>query len=742
MESYIKNFNIPKIKDKIVSSREFWESVSNKNSNCFTLLHNNIRSVSKNIDELKVFIDGCLGGLDCLILTETFKICDKNLFNLQGYTSIYNSGDLNKNDGILVYVKNGIDLEYEFVKIGPVNAILFRLGFHSVRINILAVYRSPSLCPSEFITDLEKFLQKNRPNSKVSLIVGDLNIDLIIDSTNREEYLNVLSEYGYLSTINSPTREKACYDHIMLKGSIQLDTVCSMVVDHLITDHKPVVVQIDFLENCKKSIKNDQSREFVNFRKLRQLLKNETWSSVIDKDDSHHSMDAFFEIFSRFIEQSKYLVNINRNERKRTPWITKGLVRSINYKNEIYKKCKNNPSNILLTNELKRYNCTLKQLIAKRKVEYYRNEINSKAKNPDQLWKVLRNFDRKTPLMQPTSVANNVGKKITDKKELPDVFNEFFIGIGEKLAKEIKNTSVKFKLKRNVNSIVLMETDEDEVIKIIHSLKNSKSAGIDKITTDILKNTAEFIATPITFVINRAIEMGQYPDVLKKSIVVPLYKSGDRSLCSNYRPISISPVISKIFEKVLKVRITKFLDKYGLISDQQYGFRAGRSTQNAIAYLTGKIYKAIDDKIPTICVFIDLAKAFDTVSHHELLLSLERIGFRGESLKLMESYLSHRLQAVKIGDEVGTFREVKYGVPQGTVLGPLLFVIYINDLFDLPSVGDILSFADDTAIIYQDTSWGNLKKKIEVDFAQIIEFLNYKVLTINVEKTKFVAFTS
>lgn len=200
--------------------------------------------------------------------------------------------------------------------------------------------------------------------------------------------------------------------------------------------------------------------------------------------------------------------------------------------------------------------------------------------------------------------------------------------------------------------------------------------------------------------------------------------------------------LSKIFEKILKIRIISYLEKYKIISEKQFGFREARSTQDAIALLTSKIYNALDKNTPALGIFVDLAKAFDTVSHSELLNILENIGFRGNSYRLMESYLNNRRQCVKIEDCISQYKNVTYGVPQGTILGPILFTIYINGMFNLPCSGEIISYADDTVILYEDVTWGSLKNKVEKDFETIADFLSARLLTINAQKTHFIPFTS
>lgn len=195
-------------------------------------------------------------------------------------------------------------------------------------------------------------------------------------------------------------------------------------------------------------------------------------------------------------------------------------------------------------------------------------------------------------------------------------------------------------------------------------------------------------------------------------------------------------------ETVLKNRILEYLNKYKIVSESQFGFREGRSTQDAISLLISRAYKALDESKPALCIFVDLAKAFDTVDHNKLIDSLEELGFRDVSLKLMKSYLHDRKQCVSVNGVVSETRTVQFGVPQGTVLGPLLFNLYVNNLFLQNSKGQIISFADDTAIFYEDDSWKSLLKTVSNDFKNLKNWFDSRLLTINFQKTKYIPFAT
>nr|CAI5836261.1 unnamed protein product [Callosobruchus analis] len=336
------------------------------------------------------------------------------------------------------------------------------------------------------------------------------------------------------------------------------------------------------------------------------------------------------------------------------------------------------------------------------------------------------------------------GRIIKNPNEVANAFAEFYTNVGTELSSKIeKCEKYTFGNKQQISkSIFLKPTCENHVIEKIINLKNNKSPGHDGIKAEHIKEIVMEIAKPLTCLFNNCIEQGIFPETFKSSIVKPIFKTGSKTNLSNYRPISLITNFAKIFEKILHDQVTNFLERNELFSPKQYGFRQARSTQDAIVDLTTHIYKALDVKRPAMAIFVDLAKAFDTVNHDKLLEMMEYHGFRGLSYKLFKSYLTGRLQRVKIGDTFSKSKIIKCGVPQGTVLGPTLFNLYMSDLFQLHTQGHIVTFADDTAILYEEKDWRELRNKVEADLDLIFHYFQNKCLTVNSQKTFFVPFAS
>lgn len=250
------------------------------------------------------------------------------------------------------------------------------------------------------------------------------------------------------------------------------------------------------------------------------------------------------------------------------------------------------------------------------------------------------------------------------------------------------------------------------------------------------------ISKPIAHICNLALATGVFPEALKKSIIIPIYKSGDRGIINNYRPISLLPTLGKILEKVMNKRLLHYLESNKFISQNQYGFRKHISTSDALNHVISLISRKLDSNYKCLGVFLDLAKAFDTVFIPSLVNKMEHLGIRGIPLQLFNSYLSGRTQTVRVGEYVSDEQPLSFGVPQGSVLGPTLFLIFIDGLCHLQlHNADITTFADDTVLIFHGSTWNEVKNNAELGLAKVMEWLNLNILSLNLDKTKYITFS-
>lgn len=250
------------------------------------------------------------------------------------------------------------------------------------------------------------------------------------------------------------------------------------------------------------------------------------------------------------------------------------------------------------------------------------------------------------------------------------------------------------------------------------------------------------ICEPLSIIFNKCIAQGKWPEHFKKAEVIPIFKAGEKSKTNNYRPISLISNLAKIFERMIHNRFTEFFNEFNIISNNQFGFRKGTGCDNALASITEFIYNRLDLTKPVIATFLDLAKAFDTVNHEILYDKLYRLGIRGLALDLIKSYLKNRIQVVNVNGNISSCEYLNIGVPQGSILGPLLFLIYINDLLDSIPNCIIVSYADDTVILCSEDDWNETAIVMNLSLEQVFQWLVNNQLTINVQKTVYITFAN
>jgi len=380
--------------------------------------------------------------------------------------------------------------------------------------------------------------------------------------------------------------------------------------------------------------------------------------------------------------------------------------------------------------------------IYKQKVEEYKKSENEKiiqsSINKQQaIWKVI-----------------NKEQKSKNKKELnpnchltSDDMNTFFCTIGPETTQKISHTATRSwdllkGMKPCGSSLYFVPTDNNEVLKTIKSLKNKDTKDIYGLSTKVLKQINEEIAYPITILINKCMEEGVFPNELKVAVVTPIHKEGDIDTCANYRPISVLPTISKVFEAVIRDRLVKYFEGFGLFSNSQNGYRKNRSTATALLQQIEIIKKSIDNHQPVQIAACDLSKAFDTMSHSDLLNKLEFYGVRGVPYKLLESYLQDRSQIVKWNGEASTRMPINYGVPQGSILGPLLFIIYTNDLsINVTNCQACIQYADDTSFLITGKTNEEMASNTEETLKEAKQWFDANKLKINENKTQKLAFS-
>ena len=376
--------------------------------------------------------------------------------------------------------------------------------------------------------------------------------------------------------------------------------------------------------------------------------------------------------------------------------------------------------------------------------KHYSDLLNENISNVKRTWQILKSI-----------VNKNKANKIQDKFKLSDgtltsdksiistKFNEFCIRIGPNLAHKIPNqreSPLHFMGQPTVNSIYLSEVTPEEIIKILQSLKNG-AAGYDGLSSSLLKMVGSLIVNPLAYICNLSLKQGVFPTELKIANVLPLYKSDDPFCFNNYRPVSLLCVLSKVFEKVMYNRLLDFLEDQKFFVNEQFGFRKLHSSYMALMILIDKLIESLDRGEYVIGIFLDFSKAFDTVDHKILLQKLYHYGIRGPAYDWFYSYLTDRKQYVTYNGMSSNTKNVMRGVPQGSILGPLLFLVYINDLCSVCEYATPILFADDTNLFCSGKDLQTIQMEINTALTKISTWLKVNKLSLNIKKTHYMVFT-
>ena len=383
-------------------------------------------------------------------------------------------------------------------------------------------------------------------------------------------------------------------------------------------------------------------------------------------------------------------------------------------------------------------------LLRKSKKNYYSRYFLEHQSNVKKTWDGIRNLINvsKKKNLSPTKLIYKNEEKVTNV-DMAESLNDFFVNIGSSVEAKIPKSQRHFSSflgSPNNKSIFLKPCTAIEVLEIINSLKSSKSCGPNSISTNLLIEFANFLIYPLVSIINLSLKQGIFPSLNKEADVCPIHKKNEKYKCENYRPISLLPNISKIFECVMYSRLDNFLDLSDTIYTFQFGFRKNYSTNHALLSIVEQIKAALDKKMFSCGVFIDLEKAFDTVNHQILISKLYHYGIRGVANKWFTSYLSNRFQKVSLNGESSKRLPITCGIPQGSILGPLLFLIYINDMHLSVEHSVIYHFADDTNLLYSCKTFKNLRKRVNRDLQLPYDWLCANRLSLNTGKTEFIVF--
>ena len=699
-----------------------------KSKNSFSLFHTNIQSLNHNFDDLNILLSTLKFDFDIIALTETWNSIEKkNTFNpgkLEGYYPYQGTMGNTLRGGCGIYIKQNLkyferkDLNISFYDVNNEFQSFWIeiINKNSANIILGTFYRHPKPnSDTTFNQKLNDTLSNLINTNKIVMITGDFNYDLFKADKNPliKQFIDTIYSNLLQPCILEPTR----------------------IVDH----QKSSLIDNIFINTIEKHIKSGN---------LTTKVSDHLPNFIIVSDKSNFINDIYNDIQTQFADtlntHAPYKFLSKQDLKwKQSPWIHKGIQKLMKVRDTIHRKYLRSKSSFWF-NRFKYYRNLIKKLIFKAKKEFYNKYFEKHKCNSKKIWKGIGKIIHKQGKTNSGDIYIKENNNIyTDPSIVTNKFNEFYTTIANKLVDKIDKSNNKYQdfLKNpNQHSMFLKEVEPGEVLNILLKLDTTKAADIYGISPKFVQFCSKELFLKLTKIFNLSFKVGKFPDLMKIAEVIPIFKAGSSMEIGNYRPISLLPIFGKNFEKIMHSRLYSFIESQNILHKNQYGFQKNKSTEQALIDIQSKIVGAFENKETPCCIFLDFAKAFDTVNHHILSSKLHHYGIRGNALNWINSYLTNRKQCVKIGNTLSSELLIENGVPQGSVLGPLLFLIYINDINESSKILNFQLFADDTCIFLSHKNVKSLETCLNTELKNVHHWLAANKLSLNVSKSNVLTF--
>ena len=749
---------------------DYFNNLNHNRISSLNIIHTNLASISKHFDDLSLTLSLLNADFHIIAITEHKNHKDtpptKNI-DITGYYPFHYQPTNTTHGGAGFYIKKSLDFDkrddLSFNSTGDFESCFIEITIPNKKNVIVGcIYRHPSspLTVHQFNTDfIEPMLKKVSTENKLCILTGDFNIDLlkIENDGDANDFYNIMTSYFFAPFILQPTRpiSKSLIDNIFI-NSLEYKSISGnltiMLSDHLFQ----FVILEGFFKDTPLNKTNTYERNFKNFneREFHETILGVDWDDILSLEDHdpNISIKNFYNYINFLLDDFAPYRKLDKKEMKlkTKPWINKNIQDIMKKRDKLlHKFCKEiDPvKKEILHSDFKNIRNKVTKLKRESKILYYNNFFQNNKNKSSIIWKGIRSLvNIKNSTNKTISIIDDNGRKLDTPLSISSLFNTYFVNVGPNIDKKIPITNKVYSDYltniHNDKTFFLNPCNLNEIYEIILTFDLKKSVGPNSIPMYILKVFNEFFSANLSKIFNLCFETGVFPDLCKLAKVIPIFKKGDHLVCKNYRPISLLPIFSKILEKLIYNRMYSFLNENNLIYNLQFGFRSNYSTNHALISIIEYIKKSLDNGNLVGGIFIDLEKAFDTVNYEILCNKLPYYGFRGKIEFLIKSFLSNRKQCVSINGFVSTELPLICGVPQGSTLGPLLFLIYINDFRF--SLQDSLSnhFADDTCILYSSKEINNLESVINDDLIRASLWLKANKLSLNADKSKLLIFHS
>ncbi|MCG8033229.1 MAG: hypothetical protein JAZ03_13755 [Candidatus Thiodiazotropha taylori] len=665
----------------------------------FSLVHYNVQSLLNKVD----LVEPELSNFDVISLTETWlndTITNQDIAfnNFQLPFRRDRIGD--SHGGIAVYVKTGIPCKRrDDLELINIECMWLEVNIRNRKILVGTFYRPPNSTPL-VLNEIENSIGLAVDTGITDIIVlGDFNLN-ILNTQSERKISDLCQQYNLNQLINEPTNyteySSTIIDLIMVSNmhSVNLSGVGEPFLMQDIRYHCPTFCIFNFKKhNLQSFTRKIWLYDRGNYAELRQQVSDFEWDTIRN-DNINTYAESFTDNLLSLAEQCIPYKTVTIRPRD-LPWINSHIRKSMRKRNRLFRKYKRDHS-INTYSRFKQARNIVISLLRKSKQNYIAslaNKLKTNNLSVQDYWKTLKSFIKPSQNSSiPPLVKDNV--YISEDSEKANLLNSYFV---EQTLIDDQSATLPCTINNNTPKLSTIQIQPKEVEDTLKSLKLGKASGPDNINNRILKELAEPLSNPLSDLFNYSLSQCDFPNKWKEANVSPLFKKDDPSLISNYRPISLLSTIGKVMEKIVHKHLFNFFKEHNIITCLQSGFSPGDSTVNQLIDIYNTFCKALDDGKEVRAVFCDISKAFDRVWHRGLLHKLNEVGINSTLLQWLASYLSNRKQRVVIPGGVSDWLFIKAGVPQGSILGPLLFLIYINDIVDNID-SSVRLFADDTTL--------------------------------------------
>ena len=746
---------------------DYIHSVKNVDVDDLIVLQLNIRGLLNKISLLTNLLSSCVENRapDVVLLSETWLTPTSPSIDVDGYNFVHCCRSQKRGGGVGILISKSLRYT-ECKKITSAvvenECVTVELKLRSQATCIISsMYRPPNVDIQTFQTCYNSLVCEMKKLRPKSIVIGlDHNLDFLKSDCHKgtEQFIQHNLDANLIPTITRPTRitrsSATLIDNILVSQSLCGNYDSGILIDD-ISDHMPSICVIKSIKGVGKDVIQITSRDTRprNLNALRTHLINYDWIQLL-ASDVNTSMTKLHSILQDEIDHCipETTRSLKRKQVRREVWITHILKKSIDKSKRLYHRVLKHPDDSELREHYLAYKNTLKKTLQAAKSIFYQDKCKEFRQNTKKLWQVINKISGKSNDKTSSIDCLSIdGIREYSGKTIVNTMAKYFASVGRTFADKIPKPTQSVEkylelLQSNNNSLFFSPCTEEEIRKLITELPSKHSSGVDNISNVLLQELAGSLCKPLCLITNSSMQSGVFPDLMKLAQVIPLYKGKSREFETNYRPISLLTTMSKIVEKIVYTRVYKFLTSTGQISESQYGFRSNHSCEHAVAHVIGSILKNLENKKSTISVMLDLSKAFDTIEHSIMLQKLELFGVRGVCLKWFKSYLENRHMRVKCkittsqSSVVSEYYTVNYGTPQGSCLGPLIFLIFVNDMQLHLTEVESVQFADDTTILFSHRNEIYLQFCIERELSVLSDWFRANKLTLNVDKSVFLLF--